>query len=257
MFRYRVPTPVATDPPNPYAPPRAPDVPPVATFVSRDRGHRYASLWPAAATITAAVSALVVVNLISVVSTLRSLVLFGKGEDYLLEHFADLKDIQTFNGRVGIARFLVSAVVVVASCFFMVRANKNARAFGATPLKFTPGWAAGSFFVPVVWWFWPYQAVAEAWRAADVEHQTPWQQVPVPLLLPLWWGGWILQSTLGALLPVLEGQPTELAQFATAVRIGLVPAAISLATAVLFIVVVRTLAARHARKAEELGRAAA
>ena len=127
----------------------------------------------------------------------------------------------------------------------------------ASPLKFTPGWAAGSFFVPVVWWFWPYQALAEAWRAADVEHQTPWQHGRVTPLLPLWWGGWILQSTLGVVVPVLWGRQAELPQVTTILRIGVVQTSISVATAVLCIALVQKLAARHKRKAEHLGRPAA
>ena len=139
----------------------------------------------------------------------------------------------------------------------MVRANRNARAFGATPLKFTPGWAAGSFFVPVVWWFWPYQAVAEAWRAADLEHRTPWQHGPVTPLLSLWWGGWLVETTLGVVVPVVWGRQTELSQVTTILRIGVVQTSISVATAALCIGLVHKLAARHKRKAEQLGRPAA
>ena len=47
-------------------------------------------------------------------------------------------------------------LVVLIGCAFVVlkwiyRANANVRALGAKDMKFTPGWAVGWYFVPILW----------------------------------------------------------------------------------------------------------
>ena len=46
------------------------------------------------------------------------------------------------------------------------RANYNARQLGAADMRFTPGWAVGWHFIPIAWFWKPYQAMTEIWRAS-------------------------------------------------------------------------------------------
>ncbi|WP_419939263.1 DUF4328 domain-containing protein [Candidatus Palauibacter sp.] len=88
-----------------------------------------------------------------------------------------------------IAIGLTTAILVLAWIF---RANHNARQLGAADMHFTPGWAVGWHFVPIAWFWKPYQAMREIWRASV--NPSDWRAVPVSPLLPWWWGLWIVTS---------------------------------------------------------------
>ena len=72
------------------------------------------------------------------------------------------------------------------------RANQNVRALGASGLRFTPGGAIGWYFVPVAWFWKPYQAMKEIWMASA--HPADWKHQPGSVLLGWWWGLWLLAS---------------------------------------------------------------
>ena len=68
----------------------------------------------------------------------------------------------------GTALLFYGALIGCAIAFpmWMHRANRAARALGATGMEFTPGWAAGWFFVPFANLVMPYRVAVELWKAA-------------------------------------------------------------------------------------------
>ena len=62
---------------------------------------------------------------------------------------------------------LVFIVAGILYCLWVYRAYKNLRALGHLQTDFTPGWAVGWFFVPVVNLWKPFQAVQEIWVKSD------------------------------------------------------------------------------------------
>jgi hypothetical protein len=106
----------------------------------------------------------------------------------------------------GIGAVLALVACVVLFCVWIRRANQNASALGARGMEFTPGWAAGWFFVPIANLFKPYQAMREIYQASDPDrddesdeaalHSLHWSNEPAPTQMKLWWGTWILMSFL-------------------------------------------------------------
>ena len=93
--------------------------------------------------------------------------------------------------------FAIPLVVVTLGTAILVlqwiyRANYNARALGATRMRFTPGWAVGWHFIPIANLWKPYQAMKEICRASL--RPSRWWEEKAPSLLPLWWGLWLLTS---------------------------------------------------------------
>jgi hypothetical protein len=93
---------------------------------------------------------------------------------------------------------IVHVVVTVASGILILRwvhrANWNAHSMGA-PLRFTPGWAVGWFFVPVMNIWRPYQVVKEIWEASF--RAIAMQGSTAPGIVGLWWFLWLVYCTLG------------------------------------------------------------
>ena len=86
-----------------------------------------------------------------------------------------------------VAIALITGILVLT---WIHRANHNARRLGAAELRFTPWWAVGWYFVPVAWFWKPYQAIKEIWRASV--NPSDWQGAPGSPLLRWWWGLWIV-----------------------------------------------------------------
>ncbi len=116
------------------------------------------------------------------------------------------------NLGVGVPQALIHLVTAVAFLKWIYRANVNARGFGATGMTFTPGWAVGYYFIPILNLWKPYQAMKEIWQAS--ENPILWRSIKPPALLGRWWSLWILSCILGnaALRASFRANaPTELA----------------------------------------------
>ncbi len=96
---------------------------------------------------------------------------------------------------IGLAQLgLYLFTVVIFGCW-IVRANKNVRALGADGLRFTPGWAVGYFFVPIVNLWKPYQAMSDLWRGS--RNPGSWVATAAGAVLPAWWTLWLVSNILG------------------------------------------------------------
>src|SRR3989442_1773133 len=132
----------------------------------------------------------VVIAAIGVVSSWEQLELLGR-RSFSASEFAVNWGQQQVIGLLRLALFVVNSIVFAR---WIYRANQNVRALGATGLRATPGWAVGSFFVPVFNLWKPYQAMKELWQAS--QNPAAWQGVTRTALLPLWWTIWLLGNVL-------------------------------------------------------------
>lgn len=111
---------------------------------------------------------------------------------------------------VGLLQTISIIVTAVVFLMWIYRANSNARALGAKGMEFTPGWAVGYFFVPIIFLWKPYQAVKEIYRvsAGPIEDNSNsqyalsmigagnWKMYPVPAIFKVWWTLWVVTNLL-------------------------------------------------------------
>ena len=114
-----------------------------------------------------------------------------------------------------ISRLILVATIAVTFIAWLHRARVNARAFGCRRFRFARNWAVIGFAVPIVNLFRPLQVVSEVWQASDpraIETSVDWKSVPVPLLVPTWWGMLLASACLellGAGLLISAGVTIE------------------------------------------------
>ena len=85
---------------------------------------------------------------------------------------------------------VVWVVTAVLLLLWIHRANHNARQLGAADMDFTPMRAVGWYFVPVAWFWKPYEVMKEIWRASV--DPSDWRGASVSRLLRYWWVLWIV-----------------------------------------------------------------
>lgn len=149
-------------------------------------------------------------------------------------------------GAAGLQALLLLATGV---CFFVwtYRLNRNLRALGVTGLQFTPGWAVGYFFIPIMSLYRPYQIFREIWQGSDPglapRSGRAWQNIRPPALLGFWWVLWLISNLVDRLA----------AQTPNDTGAAVVGAAFSLISAVLALLVVRLWTTRQEKTARLLG----
>jgi len=137
--------------------------------------------------------------------------------------FGANKGVELYETLIGLVTLLYLSVWFLSAVTFLSwlhRAVKNLSALGARKLRFTPGWAVGWFFVPLMDLIRPYEAVTELWHASDPairSYEPASRAAPAPVR---WWWSllilWVLTSRLGNQLSqatssgVFEGQAAHL-----------------------------------------------
>ncbi len=95
---------------------------------------------------------------------------------------AALNDIrELIVGLLYVVAYIVTAITFLR---WIHRANLNCHGFGAEGMKFTPGWSIGYYFIPILNFFKPYQAMKEIWKVST--NPVGWKNVKGSPLLD-WW----------------------------------------------------------------------
>ena len=147
---------------------------------------------------------------------------------------------------VDIAQALLLLVTGICFLVWTYRLNRNLQALGVAGLQFSPGWAVGYFFIPVISLWRPYQIFREIWQASDPgpapRSGRAWQNIAPPALLGFWWVIWMITNIVDRLSAETPDNPdTET-----------VSAAFGLVSALLAVAVVRLFTARQERTARLL-----
>jgi len=224
---------------NPYSPPTAALDPGVPS----DSGGGFKSLTPIAKAITIVMAIDLGAELLSDWNTIYAMDLIGRinaGQPY---DGSALTAIDVRSKAINVLGYALRIASIVLFCFFMPRANRNARWF-RSPMWITPGWAAGYFFIPVLSFWKPYQAMKEIWRGSDPDPTVLPFTVRVPALLPLWWAFWLAHGVAGRVLEYLN-KTTAPEAFPTRAWVDLARSLLTIVAILLAIAVVRAVARRQ------------
>jgi hypothetical protein len=102
-----------------------------------------------------------------------------------------VEEAELSDGLSAVVGLLDVGVLFASGITFLMwfhRVRANLLALGVSDARWSPGWAVGWWFVPVMSLFRPYQVAAEIWQASDpAATQADWRQRPVGSLLGWWW----------------------------------------------------------------------
>ncbi len=99
--------------------------------------------------------------------------------------------IQSHYSFIRTTYFCLSGACVVAFLFWFYRAHQNLTFGGLSSLRYTHGWAVGSFFIPILNFVLPYRAMGEVYKGSlalteDMDIES-WQSLPLSPLVNWWW----------------------------------------------------------------------
>jgi len=111
-------------------------------------------------------------------------------------------------GLVG--GYLLIGPIAFLPWFF--RAYRNLARFGIPDLRYAPGWAIGSWFIPIFNLFRPKQIANDIDRGSGpgaIVNDGTWHQRAVARLLHWWWGIYIFDGVLGAIAGMVIAGASE------------------------------------------------
>ena len=155
-------------------------------------------------------------------------------------------------GVLGLATIAVYIATAVVFLMWLYRVSNNVAAFGKRTAN-SSGWAVGSFFVPIVNLFIPYQSVKDIWSKSEPTgaDATFYSNSP-PGFFPAWWGFWIasnIASNAYFRMTLAEVPPEG------SVIVGILSEILSIAAAVFAIQVVKEIDRRQEERAQNLQQA--
>lgn len=126
-----------------------------------------------------------------------------------------LEDIDSLRMSVGLLSFAVQIATIVVFCMWIYRAHDNLALLGVEGCKYTPGWAVGFFFVPILNLVRPLQVVQEIWKASDprIPPGSPeWMYNGNSALAGFWWAFWLtanITANIGLRMTMSEASSLE------------------------------------------------
>lgn len=94
---------------------------------------------------------------------------------------------------IGLIQLILFIILAIIFLRWIYRMNMNLGVLSGQPMRFTPGWSVGWYFIPFACLFKPYQAMKEIWEKS---HKYGYG---TDTLLGLWWALWLLSTFLGEL----------------------------------------------------------
>ncbi len=169
--------------------------------------------------------------------------------------FFTMAEVLASDNRQATIGFLFLALFIVTGILFLMwihRAHRNLPSLGNTNLKYSPGWAVGWFFVPILSLWKPYQVTTEIWKASDpttdVNDSTAWQESPASSIVSSWWFLFMISAIIGNIVMRLFLQAETPNEILTASWWELIMDAIGILSAILAILIVRNIDQRQEMK---------
>ncbi len=127
------------------------------------------------------------------VGRIMELRLYRKALDGVAVHGNELFALQQRGENQEMLFYAVGISSMIAFLVFFVQVLKVAHDdCGAEGLDGSPGFAAASFFIPVLNWFKPAASLQQAWRAMHLDAgASDWAKFPGSGRVGLWWCVWL------------------------------------------------------------------
>ncbi|HMF15890.1 MAG TPA: DUF4328 domain-containing protein [Gemmataceae bacterium] len=164
---------------------------------------------------------------------------------------ANLRSAQTLDSLhslCGIVEIAVGIAMAVVFLMWIYSAYANLQTLGTHRLQYSPGWAVGYFFIPILNLFRPIQVVQEIWRQSD-----PQNRDSNSAMAGFWWACWLINGILGQIsFRLALKTDATLDEIRAALNIGIASGFFYIIAGILLILLIRGIMQRQVEKFERL-----
>jgi hypothetical protein len=158
-------------------------------------------------------------------------------------------------------QFAIGIATAVVFLMWLYRAYANIVSFGVKDLENSPGWAVGSFFVPVFNLGGPLVIVQELWRASDPRARDSWKEGSASVLAGFWWACFLSGIILGLIGDVIatravnfaaKGGPNPVLDISFGTTLSVVARLLTISAGILVIFLIKAIMRRQTEKLDRL-----
>lgn len=200
----------------------------------------------------------IAVDLIAIYLDLDYLDFFSRvrsGEAVTIEEALSLDRRQ---GQLAVAQIGIFILVGIAFLVWFRRAYRNLPSLGARWLRFAPGWAIGSWFVPLLNLVRPKEIANDIWRVSDPslppELDDPALGGRVSPLLDAWWAAFLLFGGFARVVARSDESATTVEELERVAQMTMWLDAAAIGVTLLWLWVVRSTTARQLERHATLAR---
>lgn len=113
------------------------------------------------------------------------------------------------------------AIIILAIVFFIMwfrRAYYNVRQLPWHNARYTDGWAAGSWFVPIINLWWPYQIMVDIWRGTQNFLRERLGEPQSTSIIGWWWALYLIWRFTINIAGTVSSEANEIDSLITATR---------------------------------------
>lgn len=147
----------------------------------------------------------------------------------------------------------LALVLVPTFLTWFYRAYRNLPSLGLKKPEHTPGWAVGGWFVPILFWVWPYTIAKEIWNSSYPRGVDERKAKPAGTIVLAWWIVWVMAQVLVMFLTQLvDPRNPTLDQLVGQVQMAMVIEALRIVAAALVAYIVLTVSRWQDERSDRL-----
>lgn len=148
---------------------------------------------------------------------------------YLAGNYAAMDSINAYDQLSIVANVLAVAVLIATGVLWVVWQYKVAKQFPGRTRR-SPGWHAGSWFIPIISLVYPYQNISDLWGAIGR---------PRPRWLIVWWLAWIFGGILSQVATRISLSTSTIEPLQAAMGVNILAEIVSLLAVPFAVLIVR------------------
>jgi Domain of unknown function (DUF4328) len=153
------------------------------------------------------------------------------------EQTANISD--TLQAVLSIADLGIYILAVVFFIKWFRRAYYNLHQLKWHNARYTEGWAAGSWFVPIIWWWWPYQIMMDIWKGTQSAVRERLGEPQSAAIVGWWWAIYLISGFYGDFSARLSWKAEELDELLVSTKVDFIGEILSLPAIIITIILIQ------------------
>lgn len=151
-------------------------------------------------------------------------------------HKLEISDL--FQNILSISALVINLLTIIYFIRWFRRAYYNLHQLSGANPSYTEGWAAGSWFVPILSLFRPFQIMREIWDGTQrmITHRL--SVLHSNSFIGIWWGLYLVMSIYNNIVTRISWNAKELGEVTTATQLQLIGEVISWPAAIVTMVLI-------------------
>jgi len=136
---------------------------------------------------------------------------------------------------INSVNFIMMIVSIIFFIMWFRRAYFNLHCLSWHNARHSEGWAAGSWFVPIISLFWPYQIMEDIWKGTQNAIREKFGEPQSIAIVGWWWALYLVNNFFGYIIAFANGSAAEVDELLTATKVEFFGEIISIAAIIITI----------------------